>query len=120
MDRDFLHQVIDLKKTLHQEEHRLDLEKSKVDEELLYAKPGTERKLQIELLEIESNQLQTKRKLVRAQLFGLRLSKGFVYHCIACFVDHDALQEMNEVAAKVMGARLVKCDRCGKELILND
>ena len=120
MERDFLRQVIDLKRFLNQEKQQLDLEKANAEEELLYAAPDKEHELQAKLLDIELKQLTTKSKLTRAQLFGMRYARGPDHHCIFCFVEHDVLAGMAEVQPKILGARLVKCFRCSKELIIND
>jgi hypothetical protein len=120
MERDFLRQVIALKKRLRQEEDQLNVEAAKIEEEILYAQAESKGEAEQRAIENESKQLLVKCKLLRAQLFGLRYAKGPMFQCIYCFVDHDVLPDMKEVPPHVLGARLAKCDRCGQELVIND
>ena len=120
MVRDFLRQVIELKKTLRQDEERLNIDAAKIAEEILYSQSGADSALVQKAMEIESKQVLVKYKLLRAQLFGMRYARGPDFQCIYCFVDYDFLPQMEELPARVLGTRLAKCNRCSKELIIND
>ena len=120
-----IEQVTTLKRNLRQEEHDLDTKAMEIDERDPWVKDPTrdpldltpkETETKANFLDLEAKQLAVKLKLNRAQLFGLRHSKGATRPCIVCFVNHDKLSDMDEVQPKILGTTLYRCAVCGHEL----
>ena len=120
-----IQQVIDLKRDLRKQEHDLDTKAMEIYEREPWVKDPTRDPLDLipeevetkrRFLEFEGQQLAVKLELNRAQLFGLRHTKGTERPCIVCFVKHGEPLEMVEVAPKILGTKLFRCAHCGHEL----
>ncbi len=125
MSRHLIQQVIDLKKRLREEEHALDTKAREIYEREPWVKDPMrdpldlmpeEAETKANFLDLEAKQLAIKLKLNRAQLFGLRHSKGVARPCIACFVDHGEVLNMQSVEPTILGTTLFRCKRCSHEL----
>jgi predicted metal-binding protein len=116
MGRELIVEVIALKKSLYQAEHDLHLRGIAIEEEFQFADEERQFEKEKKLLDLEAQQLQVQLKLKRAHLFGLRLAKGKIPYCIACFVEDAEMPEMVRIEPRILGTSLFKCSACGHEL----
>ena len=120
-----IEQVTDLKRDLRKKEDDLDTKAMEIYEREPWVKDPSRDPLDLtpkemetksNFLDLEAKQLTVKLKLNRAQLFGLRHSKGATRPCIVCFVNHDKLSDMDEVQPRILGTTQYRCSTCGHEL----
>jgi hypothetical protein len=116
MSRELILEAMKVKRALYKEQYDLDLLAHDIELEFLFADEDKFYEKQERLLELEATKLQTQLKLKRAHLFGLRYGKNTDPHCVFCFVEHEALTQMVNIEPRILGTRLFKCERCGREL----
>ena len=120
-----IEQVTKLKRDLRKQEHDLDTKAMEIYEREPWVKDPTRDPLDLtpkevetktRFLEFEGQQLAVKLELNRAQLFGLRHTKGPERFCLVCFIEHgEPPMGMLEVEPALSGTRLFRCS-LGHEL----
>ena len=106
MSRELVIQLIEKKRAIYQEKHRIESEYSALhqkhawlmDEEITSEPPALDEKeltLQASMLGLKDAILGLERRVNNAHFFGLRYTRSlFPTFCIMCFIDHDRKESL--------------------------